>query len=93
MTTKRQQNKKLQSASVVTGMWNGMVSFTAINGLVKTQIRVHVGLADSQRIQNGASAEKILAEIIEKSQGYNDVKIVGVISDKAMKKAAHPFKK
>ena len=89
MTAK--QIKKLTPVSSISGMWNGIVFFKFMG--CETQERIHVGLADSDKIKSGVSAEKVIAEIIEKYLGYPNIKIMGVKADRAMKKVASPFSK
>jgi hypothetical protein len=84
--------KKLTPVNSIKGMWNGVVFFKVI-WAGETQTRVHVGLTDCDRIKRGESAEKVITEIISKHLHYKfeDIKILGVKPDRAMKKVTDPF--
>ena len=92
MASATKKAPKLKSVETITGMWNGYVHIK-IQFLGETAIRVHVGLKDSDRIQSGESADKVISELIEKHTGYKDFKITGVKSDRKMKAASSPFSK
>jgi len=86
--------KKLTPVNSIKGMWNGVVFFH-IKYRGETQTRVHVGLTDCDRIKSGESAEKVITEIISKHLYYKfeDITIIGVKPDRAMKEVTSPFSK
>jgi hypothetical protein len=83
---KTKKNQKLSSVDSIKGMWNGKVNVQFLG-----EIKIHIGLSDAEKIQNGtATAQQIICKIL---QLPDSAKILGVIPDRAMKKPSSPFSK
>jgi hypothetical protein len=81
--------KKLQPIESITGMWNGKVVFKFLG--CQTEERLHIGLADAEKIQSGASAESVVLDVIKKHMGYSNIQLIGLKPDRKAEQNVSPF--